>query len=191
MASNPLRPVYQGTIESTWGQSVADHVTRRYATTAARDADLNGAGLTPTDLEGQIVAITGAGRPTFLEMMVGGIWKGVLSGWDMQAASTHIGADVNANATIPFPRAFGGVPFVLWSDQSAGDAVNNAAIGMGCVVGVTAAHFIVRCQDVNAAPIISRGVQIAWIALYAGAVTLADDTVVDLADLPTIGGEPA
>ena len=82
MASNPNRPQYQGTIESTWGQSVADHVIRRYATTAARDADL--AVLAPADLEGQVVAITGAGRVPFLELMSSGVWRGP-SGFDIQA----------------------------------------------------------------------------------------------------------
>ena len=72
MASNPNRPEYQDTIESTWGQSVADHVIRRYATTAERDADL--AGLTPADLEGQVVAITGPGGATYLEQYRGGAW---------------------------------------------------------------------------------------------------------------------
>ena len=40
--ANPNRPQYQDTIASTWGQAVADTVVRRYATTAARNADLGG-----------------------------------------------------------------------------------------------------------------------------------------------------
>ena len=58
MATNPNRPEYLGTIESTWGQSVADHVVRRYASYAERDADLADL-LASGDLEGQIVNVNG------------------------------------------------------------------------------------------------------------------------------------
>ena len=169
-ASNPNRPQYQGTIESTWGQSVADHVIRRYATTAARDADL--AVLPAGDLEGQVVAITGAGRPTFLEMSRAGIWTGVVTGFDVQAASTHAGADANANARVNFPRAFAGPPVVVWSDASLNNPANNRALMGGAVQACDAAGFTVRCQGVDAQPVLNAGVQIAWIAFYAGAVTL-------------------
>ena len=187
MASNPNRPQYQGTIESTWGQSVADHVIRRYATTAARDADLAGAGLTPTDLEGQVVAITGAGRPTFLEMYRGGIWVGVTSGWDVQIGSTHAGADANANAKVTFPRAFGGFPVVTWSDASNSDAANNKAIMGGAVVQIAATFFTVRVQGVDAQPIINQGVQIAWHAFYAGTPTILN---ADGGQLLDVNGKP-
>ena len=53
--TNPNRPQYQETIESAWGQAVADTVVRRYATAAERDADL--AAFTPAELKGQLVAV--------------------------------------------------------------------------------------------------------------------------------------
>ena len=180
MASNPNRPQYQGTIESTWGQSVADHVIRRYASPAERDADLTEAGLTAEDLEGQVVAITGAGRPPFLELAAGNIWRGV-TGYDIQAGSTHAGCDSNAWAAITFPRPFAGKPVFVWSDQSASDSVNNLPIGFGCVVGLTAVSAAVRCQGTDGQPIIGSGVQIGWVAMYAGAQTLlnADGEEID------------
>ena len=55
---NPARPQYQDIIESTWGQAVADTVIRRYATAAARDADL--AAFTPAQLLGQVVTVGAA-----------------------------------------------------------------------------------------------------------------------------------
>ena len=70
MATNPNRPEYQDTIESSWGQAVADHVIRRYATAAERDADL--AVLAPADREGQVVALTGA-APHVCQC-IGGVW---------------------------------------------------------------------------------------------------------------------
>lgn len=79
MATNPNRPEYMDTIESTWGQSVADHVTRRYASAGERDADL--AALTAADLFGQVVFVGPAGAPTgfgYLQIHNGTGWVTVL-----------------------------------------------------------------------------------------------------------------
>ena len=100
MATNPNRPEYQDTIESTWGQSVADHVIRRYATAAERDADL--AALTPADLEGQVVAITGAAP--YLWQYSGGVWEpiaGMPAGKVVQSAT--VGATGATWVPIPCP----------------------------------------------------------------------------------------
>ena len=74
MATNPNRPQYQDTIESTWGQSVADHVIRRYASAAERDADL--AALTPADLDGQVCVITGSNGVPYMQEHRQGQWHG-------------------------------------------------------------------------------------------------------------------
>jgi hypothetical protein len=114
MATNPNRPQYQDTIESAWGQSVADHVVRRYATAAERDADL--AGLTAADLEGQVVVIAGSDFPS-IEIFHGGAWSPLP---DVQAGQAWISTDAGSNAYIPFPRAFAGVPQSVIATAGAG-----------------------------------------------------------------------
>ena len=113
MATNPNRPEYMDTIESTWGQSVADHVIRRYGTEAERDADL--AALTPADLEGQVVAI-GSGFPA-LCFYTGGRW---IYPADVQAGQAWISTDGASNAYITFPRQFAGVPQTVLANAGAG-----------------------------------------------------------------------
>jgi hypothetical protein len=72
MATNPDRPQYQDIIDEAWGQSVADHVIRRYRDAAERDADL--AGISPADLAGQVVAIVDPAGVPFLEQHDGAAW---------------------------------------------------------------------------------------------------------------------
>jgi hypothetical protein len=114
MATNPNRPQYQDTIESTWGQAVADHVIRRYATPAERDSDL--AGLTQADLEGQLVAILSP-TGTYLQHHRGGVWATLP---DIQSGETYVSTDGASNAYITFPRPFGGKPQYFSANAGAG-----------------------------------------------------------------------
>ena len=88
---NPNRPQYQDTIESTWGQAVADTVVRRYDTPAARDADL--AGFTPAQLAGQLVTVHGD-----VMEYVSGVWvtlRAVVVGYLV------VTTDANGNFQVP------------------------------------------------------------------------------------------
>ena len=97
MATNPNRPEYQDTIESTWGQSVADHVVRRYSSPAERDADL--AELLPGDLVGQMVAICPSSSIPYLETHDGVAWSPVV---ETRAGTGAVVTDVNGGADIPY-----------------------------------------------------------------------------------------
>ena len=55
MATNPARPQFQDVIDEAWGDQVADHVIRRFATAGDRDTDL--AGIAAADLAGQLVTV--------------------------------------------------------------------------------------------------------------------------------------
>ena len=105
MATNPNRPEYMDTIESTWGQSVADHVIRRYATMAEATADLDE--LDPADLEGQVIAV-GAVVPGLVQRL-GGLWHPVPA-MDVQGGTDWISTDGASSAYITFLRPFAGPP---------------------------------------------------------------------------------
>jgi hypothetical protein len=92
MASNPDRPQFQDTIDEAWGQSVADHVVRRYPDAAARDADL---ALPPAELAGQVVAIGPAAGPVHLQCHDGATWVELVAA--SQAPYRVIGQNANVN----------------------------------------------------------------------------------------------
>jgi hypothetical protein len=105
MATNPNRPQFQDTIASTWGQSVADHVIRRYASTAARDADLTG--ISAADLAGQYVAI----NPTPGDVS---LWRHDGIRWNAQpiiksgqnTPGTNASSQLSVTFTTPFPAGY-------------------------------------------------------------------------------------
>lgn len=103
--ANPYRPAYKGTIESSWGAVVADHVTRRYGSPAERDADLGE--FTPSELEGQLVAV---GAPPLLELRSGNRWIALP---DFQGGIAWITTDGASSGYIGFPRPFAAVPTFL------------------------------------------------------------------------------
>jgi hypothetical protein len=107
--ANPNRPEYQDTIESSWGQLVADHVVRRYGTAAERDADL--AGLTAPELEGQVVNVNGD-----IQVYRAGAW--VTRAFTVSGAST-VTTDGFGNAAIGLPAGA----------RSLGAAMSGAQIG--------------------------------------------------------------
>ena len=105
MATNPNRPAYLDTIESTWGQSVADHVVRRYATMAARDADL---GSHPVaDLAGQIVTVNPANGDSQQWVHDGARWRAApLMKGGLTSATTNSGSVCTILFTTPFPAGY-------------------------------------------------------------------------------------
>ena len=103
MATNPNRPAYLDTIASPWGQQVADHVVRRYATPAARDADL--AAITAADLQGQVVAILADGTfPPYLMMHNGTNWEVVAA----SAPTARASFPAKSAATATYTALTGG-----------------------------------------------------------------------------------
>ena len=77
------------------GEQVADHVVRRYATPAARDADL--AVITAAHLQGQVVAILADGTfPPYLMMHNGTNWEVVAASAPHHGRSPgEVGRDVD------------------------------------------------------------------------------------------------
>lgn len=97
--TNPNRPQYEDTIASTWGQAVADTVVRRYATTAARDADV--AGLTLAALTGQVIVIVpGGGSIPYLQVHDGTAWRNLGANARLYRAA---GFAAVASVSTPYP----------------------------------------------------------------------------------------
>jgi hypothetical protein len=102
---NPNRPQYQDTIESAWGQSVADHVIRRYATAAERDADLTG--MTPAQLAGQLVTLNPTPGDSSLWVHDGSSWRvrpTIKAG--LTTATTNSGSVCTILFAKPFPAGY-------------------------------------------------------------------------------------
>jgi hypothetical protein len=166
MATNPARPQYQDIIDEAWGDQVADHVIRRYADKAERDADL--AGIAPADLDGQVVALA-----AMLE-----IYNATAAGWtpipimDWQSGRGGYATDAASNVHIAFPRAFAGVPsiciaFPMWTASE----VSQAQLLEG-FLAPDGASFSCRGwanQDLPA----GKAVNLQWFAVYLGTVTAA------------------
>ena len=159
MATNPNRPEYMDTVESTWGQSVADHVIRRYATIGERDADL--AALTPADLEGQTVAITQGGPGTYLVQNRGGVWVPIP---DIQVGQDWLVVGGASEATITFHRPFAGPPHMFMGN-----------VGYTTIYGITvmptqnlsATGQQVQLFQANGSPFgAGGGYPVHWLAAY-------------------------
>jgi hypothetical protein len=93
---NPARPSFDEVIAETWGDAVSDTVVRRFATAAARDADL--AGFTPAQLRGQVVWLD---TPAQLQYHDGTTWHPVAQPADILGAwSTWVPTWYGAGANI-------------------------------------------------------------------------------------------
>lgn len=140
MATNPNRPAYLDTIASPWGQQVADHVIRRYATPAARDADL--AAITAADLKGQVVAILADG--TFLPYLMmhnGAGWSPLLTGSDTQSGDYNVGYDANGYGTVTYGHPFGAAGHIVAAAGSGSTTALAIQVWAGAAASATLRAF--------------------------------------------------
>ena len=90
---NPARPVTLTTIDTAWGNAVADSVVRVYPNAATRDADL--AGFSAADLLGQVCVLSDTGSMLVYAGPLAGWRPPWNTSWGQTTAPVVSGADLN------------------------------------------------------------------------------------------------
>ena len=132
--TNPARPQYQDVIDEAWGGQVADHVIRRYADNAERDADL--AGLTAAELSGQTIIVAAK-----YQRHDGTAWLHAPYHNLIQRGEGFVALDGSSAFAITFPEPFANVNYSLivanqndWSSPCKYFLVSRNRLVTGCSV---------------------------------------------------------
>ncbi|HEX3454371.1 MAG TPA: hypothetical protein VHS03_07080 [Gaiellaceae bacterium] len=184
-------------IDETWGDLVADHVIRRYANPAERDADL--AGFTVDELKGQVCVLgtmVGGLRP-YLEIHNGAAW--VAPFLQMPATGVKIQGGVVAgtsngfaclNIGFPVPMEFG-THYTIAIHCTPADLSGYFPSSELCVVSTlspSATGFVATFTDIRSGVgFANQAVACAWLAMVGDATV----PILRADELPSTEPEPA